>query len=51
MSVAFAVVVLVAAYLGLGPSKLLSYKQSDKFLHGITFFLLTARAMLLADHN
>jgi len=40
-AVAFAVVVLLAAYLGLGSSRLPSYKQSDKLLHGITFFLLT----------
>jgi len=40
-AVAFAAVVLLAAYLGLGSSKLPSYKQSDKLLHGITFFFLT----------
>jgi hypothetical protein len=41
ISVAFAVVTLAAAYLGLAPSVLPAYKQSDKVLHFITFFLLT----------
>jgi len=40
-AVAFAVIFLLAAYLGLGDPRLLSYKQSDKFLHFFTFFLLT----------
>jgi len=40
-AVAFAVITLAAAYLGLAPSVLPAYKQSDKVLHFITFFLLT----------
>lgn len=41
MTVAFGVLLLVAAYLGLSTTKVPSYKQSDKVLHFVTFFLLT----------
>lgn len=37
----FAVLLIASAYLGLSNTKLPSYKQSDKGLHFITFFLLT----------
>ncbi|PSK46097.1 hypothetical protein B9Z65_5065 [Elsinoe australis] len=38
---AFAVLVCMSAYLGLAPQTIPSYKQSDKVLHSVTFFLLT----------
>jgi len=37
----FGLITLAAAYLGLAPSSIPSYKQSDKVLHFVTFFLLT----------
>jgi len=40
-AVGFAFLVLASAYLGLAPSTIPSYKQSDKALHFVTFFLLT----------
>jgi len=33
--------IIAAAYLGLAPSTIPSYKQSDKVLHFVTFFLLS----------
>jgi len=41
-AVAFAVLILASAYLGLAPSTIPSYQHSDKLLHFITFLLLTA---------
>lgn len=41
--VAFGVLVLASAYLGLAPSTIPSYGQSDKLLHFLIFFLLTVR--------
>ncbi|TKA58684.1 hypothetical protein B0A49_10838 [Cryomyces minteri] len=38
---AFTVLILAAAYLGLAPSTIPNYGQSDKVLHFVTFFLLT----------
>ncbi|KAF4549360.1 Hypothetical protein D9617_22g067060 [Elsinoe fawcettii] len=38
---AFAGLICISAYLGLAPLKIPTYKQSDKALHTITFFLLT----------
>lgn len=40
-AVAFAVLLLLAAYLGLAPQTIPSYKQSDKVLHFVTFLLIT----------
>jgi len=40
-AIGFGILVLASAYLGLAPSIISSYKQSDKVLHFITFFLLT----------
>jgi len=41
-AIAFCVLVLASAYLGLAPATTIpSYKQSDKVLHFVTFFLLT----------
>ncbi|KAK3718747.1 hypothetical protein LTR37_004966 [Vermiconidia calcicola] len=37
----FVVLLLISAYLGLSTQKIPSWKQSDKGLHFITFFLLT----------
>ncbi|KAF2096905.1 hypothetical protein NA57DRAFT_25948, partial [Rhizodiscina lignyota] len=38
---AFCVLLLGSAYLGLSTTKVPSYKQSDKVLHFVTFFLLS----------
>ncbi|CAC9887511.1 unnamed protein product [Aureobasidium pullulans] len=38
---AFVVLILIAASLGLAPDRLPKYKQSDKVLHFVTFFLIT----------
>ncbi|KAF2399959.1 hypothetical protein EJ06DRAFT_466694, partial [Trichodelitschia bisporula] len=38
---AFSLLLLAAAYLGLAPSSIPTYKQSDKVLHFVTFFMLT----------
>lgn len=40
-SAAFVILLLVAASLGLAPNQLPQYKQSDKVLHFLTFFLIT----------
>ncbi|TID13962.1 VanZ domain protein [Venturia nashicola] len=40
-AIAFGVLFLASAYLGLAPSTIPSYGQSDKVLHFVTFFLLT----------
>ncbi|KAE9981504.1 hypothetical protein BLS_007333 [Venturia inaequalis] len=40
-AIAFGVLVLASAYLGLAPSTIPSYGQSDKLLHFLIFFLLT----------
>ncbi|KAM0716019.1 hypothetical protein Q7P37_008533 [Cladosporium fusiforme] len=39
---AFVLLCLAAAYLGLAPNQIPKYGQSDKGLHFVTFFLLTA---------
>ncbi|KAI5199226.1 hypothetical protein E4T39_06351 [Aureobasidium subglaciale] len=38
---AFVVLLFIAASLGLAPNQLPQYKQSDKVLHFVTFFLIT----------
>ncbi|KAG9546135.1 hypothetical protein KCU97_g21094, partial [Aureobasidium melanogenum] len=38
---AFVVLLFIAASLGLAPNRLPQYKQSDKVLHFVTFFLIT----------
>ncbi|OBW69594.1 MAG: Uncharacterized protein AUREO_003650 [Aureobasidium pullulans] len=38
---AFVVLILIAASLGLAPDRLPKYKQSDKVLHFVIFFLIT----------
>ncbi|PNS16023.1 hypothetical protein CAC42_4424 [Sphaceloma murrayae] len=38
---AFAALFCIAAFLGLAPQTIPAYKQSDKVLHTVTFFLLT----------
>jgi len=40
-TVGFGVLILASAYLGLAPSTIPTYNQSDKVLHFVTFFLLT----------
>ena len=40
-AVAFVGLLILAAYLGLAPQTLPSYKQSDKVLHFVTFLLIT----------
>ncbi|QDS71349.1 hypothetical protein FKW77_002341 [Venturia effusa] len=40
-AIAFGLLLVASAYLGLAPSKIPSYGQSDKALHFVTFFLLT----------
>jgi len=40
-AVAFAALILISAYIGLAPNTVPSWKQSDKVLHFIVFFLLT----------
>jgi hypothetical protein len=37
------VLLFIAASLGLAPNRLPQYKQSDKVLHFVTFFLITVR--------
>lgn len=48
---AFVVLILIAASLGLAPDRLPKYKQSDKVLHFVTFFLITVRARLLSSSS
>jgi len=50
-AVAFGILVLASAYLGLAPPNFSSYKQSDKVLHFITFFLLTLCFYWIVETN
>jgi hypothetical protein len=45
---AFVVLLFLAASLGLAPNRLPQYKQSDKVLHFVTFFLITVSCELPA---
>jgi len=50
-AIAFTVLILASAYLGLAPSTLPSYQHSDKLLHFITFFLLTSCFYWMIETN
>jgi len=50
-AVGFGALILASAYLGLAPSTIPSYKQSDKVLHFVTFFLLTACFYWIVESN
>ncbi|KAI5265301.1 hypothetical protein E4T47_08575 [Aureobasidium subglaciale] len=45
---AFVVLLFIAASLGLAPNQLPQYKQSDKVLHFVTFFLIT---LIIGDYQ